>query len=94
MHGFLVKTQAKKNGFYLVFFDPAIFIGLQYATGLFVDRGVGKVDVLLQVAYGIGFGNVNGAAVQAFLAKNHLEQGGLSTTIAPYQTNPLVVAHK
>ena len=59
-----------------------------------MDRGVGEVDVLLQVAYGIGFGNVNGAAVQAFLPKNHLEQGGLSATVSAYQAHPLVVAHK
>ena len=59
-----------------------------------MDRGVGKIDVLLQVAYGIGLGNVNGAAVQAFLPENHLEQGGLSATIATYQAHALVVAHK
>ena len=84
MHGFFVESQAKKDGLYFVLFDPTIFIGLQHAAGLFVYRGVGKIDVLLQVAYGIGFGNVNGAAVQAFLPKNHLEQGGLSATIAAY----------
>ena len=59
-----------------------------------MDRGVGKVQVLLQVAQSVFLGNVDGAAVQAFLPENHLEQGGLSTTITAYQSHALVVAHK
>ena len=59
-----------------------------------MDRGVGKVQVLLQVAQSVFLGNVDGAAVQAFLPENHLEQGGLSTTVAAYQAHALVVAYK
>ena len=59
-----------------------------------MDRGVGEIDMLLQITQGVFLGNVDRAAVQAFLPENHLEQGGLSATIAAYQTNPLVVAHK
>ena len=59
-----------------------------------MDRGVGKVQVLLQVAQSVFLGNVDGAAVQAFLPENHLEQGGFSATVAAYQANTLVVAHK
>ena len=30
----------------------------------------------------------------SFLPENHLEQGGFSATVAAYQANTLVVAHK
>lgn len=59
-----------------------------------MDRGVCKVQVLLQVTQGVFLGNVDGTAVQAFLPENHLEQGGLSTTITAYQAHALMVAHK
>ena len=59
-----------------------------------MDRGVGKVQVLLQVAQSVFLGNVDGATVKAFLPENHFEQGGLSATIAAYQAHTLVVTHK
>ena len=55
---------------------------------------MGKVQVLLQVAQSVFLGNVDGATVKAFLPENHLEQGGLSATIAAYQAHTLVVAYK
>ena len=50
--------------------------------------------MLLQVAQGVFLGNVDGAAVKAFLPENHLEQGGLSATVAAHQAYALMVAHE
>ena len=94
MHGFFVETQTEQNRFDLVFFDPAVFIGLEHAAGFFVNRGVRKVQVLLQVTQRVFLGNVDGTSVDAFLAENHLEKGGFTATIAAHKPHAFVVAYK
>ena len=94
MHGFFVETQAEQNRFDLVFLDPAVFIGLQYAAGFFVHGRVRKVQVLLQVAERVFFRDVYRAAVEAFLPENHLEKCRLATTVAAHEAHALMVAYK
>ena len=75
MHGFFVEAQTEQNRFDFMLFNPAVFIGLEYAAGFFVNRGVRKVQVLLQVTQRVFLGNVDASAIDAFLAENHLEKG-------------------
>ena len=94
MHGFFVESEAEQNCFYLVFFQPAVFIGLQDTAGFLVHGRVREVQVLLQVAQCVFFGNVDGTAVKAFLPENHLEQRGLAATVTAYEPYALMVAHE
>lgn len=94
MHGFFVEPETEQNRFYLVFFQPAVFIGFQDAAGLLVHGRVREVQVLLQVAQRVFLGNVDGTAVEAFLPEYHLEQGGLAATVTAYEPYALMVAHE
>ena len=94
MHGFFIEPKAKKNRLYLMFLEPAVFIGLEYAAGFFVHGRVREVDVLLQVADGVVLGNVDASAVDAFLAQDHLEKRGLAATVTAYEPHAFVVAHE
>ena len=94
MHGFFVESETEENCLHLVFFQPAVFVGLQHAAGLLVHGRVREVQVLLQVAQRVFFGNVDGTAVEAFLPENHLEQRGLAAAVAAHEADALMVAHE
>ena len=94
MHGFFVEAQTEQNRFDFMLFNPAVFIGLEYAAGLFVNRGVRKVQVLLQVTQRVFLGNVDASAIDAFLAENHLEKGRFAATVAAHKAHAFVVAYK
>ena len=94
VHALFVKTETEQNRLDLVFFEPAVFIHLEHAARFFVNRRMRKVDVLLQIANRVALGNVNVTTIDAFLAKNHLEKGRFTATIAPDKANAFVVRHK
>ena len=94
MHGFFVESETEQDGLHLVFFYPAVFIGLEHAACLFVHGRVREVQVLLQVAERILLGDVDGPAIEAFLAQNHLEQRGFSATVAAYEPYAFVACHQ
>lgn len=56
--------------------------------------GMGKIQMLLQVAQGVFLGNVDVPAVQAFLAENHLEKRRFAAAVTTHQAHPLVVAYE
>ena len=94
VHGFFVESEAEQDRLHLVFFEPAVFVGLEYAAGFFVHGRVREVDMLLQIAERILLGNVDGAAVEAFLPEDHLEQSRLAAAVAAHEPHALMVAHE
>ena len=94
VHGFFVEPETEQDGLHLVFFDPAVFIGLQNAACLFMHGRVREVQVLLQVAERVFLGDVDGTAVDTFLPENHLEQRGLAATVAAHEAYAFMVAHE
>ena len=94
MHGFFVESETEKDGLHFVLFEPAVFIGLEHAAGLFVHGRVREVDVLLQVADGIVLRNIDGSAVDAFLTQDHLEKCRFSATVAAYEPYAFVACHQ
>ena len=59
-----------------------------------MNRGVRKVQVLLQVTQRVFLGNVDGASIDAFLAENHLEKGRLTAAVAAHEAHAFMVAYK
>lgn len=62
--------------------DPAVFIFLEDGTGFFVYSRARKLDVLLQIADAVIFGDVDVSAVDVFVFKDHLEQRGFATSVS------------
>ena len=53
-----------------------------------------EVYMLLQIADGVVFGNVDRTAVDTFLPENHLEKGRLSATIAAHEPHAFMASYQ